>query len=221
MAILRNPTTLPEVLELYSNKPVPVPGSSPIRYKSQNPNKVANAIPQAVADNALQTAIAVRDLDVAMGIVEASYTTKAFHRAKFMRVAALPTTGLALSPFAAYVLASSFAGWQTTMDPSVATSIAFTGMMAYVTFTSTLGLVAITTANDHMDRITWQQGVPLTERWIREEERAAIDKMADAWGFRESWRRGEEEGRDWEDLREWVGLRSMLLDSVDSMADMR
>lgn len=80
--------------------------------------------------------------------------------------------------------------------------------------------MAITTANDQMERVTWSQGMPLRERWIREEERAAIDKVAQAWGFNETWRRGEEEGDDWEVLREWVAARGMILDAAELMEGM-
>jgi hypothetical protein len=33
-------------------------------------------------------------------------------------------------------------------------------------------------------------------------------------------KRGEEEGVDWEDLREWVGRRGMVLDKVELMDGM-
>lgn len=102
----------------------------------------------------------------------------------------------------------------------MSTQVAFVGIMAYVGFTSTIGFVAITTANDQMDRITWAVGIPLRERWLREDERALIDKVAGAWGFQEISRRGEEEGTEWQTLREWVGLRGMMLDRVELMEGM-
>ncbi|KUJ20524.1 uncharacterized protein LY89DRAFT_682248 [Mollisia scopiformis] len=218
--ILGKPETLPEVLLLYASKPFPQEGSSPIRYNKQNPNKVANAVPLAVADHALQTAIRAKNLTAAMDIIEMSYCTKAFHRAKFVRKGLLPATGLAVTPVAAYSLASQLSLLQTTMDSAMATQVAFAGILAYVGLTATVGVVAVTTANDQMDRVTWAQGVPLRERWIREEERAAIDKVAGAWGFREIWRRGEEEGEDWDLIKEWVGRRAMMLDRVELMAGM-
>ncbi|KAE8444255.1 hypothetical protein EG329_000755 [Mollisiaceae sp. DMI_Dod_QoI] len=219
-AILRKPETLPEILLTYAHKPIPREGSSPIQYQKQNPNKVANAVPQAVADLALQTAINAKNLVAAMDIIEMSYCTKAFHRAKFVRNGLLPATGVAVAPVAAYTIASQLAGLQTTMDSAMATQVAFVGILAYVGFTATVGVVAVTTANDQMDRVTWAQGVPLRERWIREEERAAIDKVAGAWGFREIWRRGEEEGHDWDVIREWIGRRAMMLDRVELMEGM-
>lgn len=217
---LGKPETFPEVLRLYANKPLPTEGTSPIQYSNQNPNKAANAIPLKTADKALQTAIDAKQLVVAMDIIEASYTTKAAHRSKFIKHALIPTTILALAPAAAWIGASQLARFQTTMDTAMATQVAFVGMVAYVGFTATVGIVAVTTANDQMDRVTWAPGVPLRQRWIREEERAAIDKVAGAWGFREIWRRGEEEGADWDALREWAGRKSMILDSVQLMEGM-
>ena len=106
------------------------------------------------------------------------------------------------------------------MEPGAATAVAFAGILTYVGATATIGVVAMTTANDQMDRVTWATGMPLRERWLREEERAAVDRVAGAWGFRESWRRGEEEGEEWEMLREWVGVRGMVLDRVELMEGM-
>lgn len=83
-----------------------------------------------------------------------------------------------------------------------------------------VGYVAITTANDQMDRVTWASGVPLWERWVREEERAAIDSVAGAWGFESVEKRGDEEGEEWESLRDWVGARGMVLDRVGLMEGM-
>lgn len=219
-ACIRKPNTLPHVFKLYANKPLPEEGSSPIRYSEPNQNKVANAVSVTVADRALQTAIDTKQLDIAMDIIESTYTTKAFHRAKFVRKGLLPATGVAVTPVAAYTIASHLAILQTTMDSAMATNVAFAGILAYVGFTATIGVVAVTTANDQMDRVTWAPGVPLRERWVREEERAAIDKVAAAWGFRETWRRGEEEGEDWDALREWVGGKAMILDKTELMEGM-
>ncbi|EHK98844.1 hypothetical protein M7I_5354 [Glarea lozoyensis 74030] len=108
-----------------------------------------------------------------MDIIEFSYATKAYRRAKFIKTGLLPVTGFAAAPFAAY-----------------------------------------------MDRVTWAPGMPLRERWVREDERAAIDKISGAWGFRELWRRGEEEGEEWEAIREWAGLKGMILDRTELMEGM-
>ncbi|KFY12133.1 hypothetical protein V492_04074 [Pseudogymnoascus sp. VKM F-4246] len=220
LSTLRRPETLPTAFHLYSTKPAPVDGSSPVKYKEVNPNKSANSIEAKMADLALQTAIEAKNLGTAMDIVDTAYNTKAFRRTKFIRRALLPATGLALAPAAAYAVATQLSHFQTTMDPAVATNIAFVGILGYIGFTTVVGVVAVTTANDQMERITWATGMPLRERWIREEERAAIDKIAGAWGFRQVWRRGEEEGEEWEALREWVARRGMILDRPELMEGM-
>lgn len=106
------------------------------------------------------------------------------------------------------------------MSPSYATGVAFAGFMAYLGTVTGLGYVVITTANDQMDRVTWAKGVPLWERWVREEERAAWDRVAGEWGFKDRSRRGEEEGEEWDRLREEVGIRGMVLDQVELMDGM-
>lgn len=217
---LGKPETFPQVFDMYAHKPVPEEGSSPVTYRKQNPNKVANAVPVAIANRALQTAIDAKQLVVAMDIIDSSYTKPAFIRAKFVRQGLLPAIALTVSPLAAWVIASKLADLQTTMDPAMATNVAFAGILAYVGFTTVIGVVAVTTANDQMDRVTWAPGMPLRQRWIREDERAAIDRIAGAWGFRETWRRGEEEGEDWDALREWIGRRGMILDRVELMEGM-
>lgn len=217
---LQKPETLPEMFYLYANKPIPELGSSPVKYRKPNPNKAANAVSLAVADRALQTAINAKALAVAMNIVGTTYATTASRRAKFIRKGLLPATGLAAAPVAAYTVATQFGLYQSSMDPQMATNMAFVGILAYLGFTTTIGVVAVTTANDQMDRVTWATGMPLRERWIREEERAAIDKIAGAWGFRQTWRRGEEEGQDWDTLREWIGRKGMVLDRSELMEGM-
>ncbi len=217
---LKKPDLFPSVFKLYASKPMPEEGSFPIKYKNQNPNKLANAINIDVAGKALQSAIETKQLRAAMEIVESAYATRAFRRSKVARKGLIPAAGLAAAPVAAYAIASQLSTYQSTMEPSMATNIAFAGILAYVGFTATIGVVAVTTANDQMDRVTWIQGMPLRERWIREEERAAIDKIAGAWGFRETWRRGEEEGGEWEALREWIGRKGMILDRTELMEGM-
>jgi hypothetical protein len=68
--------------------------------------------------------------------------------------------------------------------------------------------------------VTWVGGMPLRERWLREEERAALDKVAIAWGFKEEWKRGMETGLEWESLREFIGRRGMVLDASNLMQGM-
>ena len=84
-----------------------------------------------------------------------------------------------------------------------------------------MAVLAITTANDQMERVVWLPGIPLRHRWLREEERAAMDKVAVAWGFKDPWMRGEETGEEWESLREFIGMRGMILDKTDLMEGMQ
>ncbi|KAI1206489.1 uncharacterized protein F4807DRAFT_233108 [Annulohypoxylon truncatum] len=219
-ARLGKPETLPRVFQMYASKPMPRESKGSINYVKQNPNKVANAIDPAVIEKALDTAIENKNLDAAVAIIENSYATKAFVRNKLLRKGLVPGGTLAATPVAAYLLATSFSNIQNTMDATFATNIAFAGILAYVGFTGSLGMVALTTANDQMNRVTWAQGVPLRSRWIREEERAALDKIACAWGFQEKWRQGEEEGPDWDALREYISTKGMVLDRTELMEGM-
>jgi hypothetical protein len=99
------------------------------------------------------------------------------------------------------------------VDYSLALKYTFAGLLAYSGFAVSIGLVALGTANDQMVRVTWIPGTPLRERWVREEERAALDTVAMAWGFEEAHKRGFEEGEEWELLREVCGRKGMILDN--------
>ncbi|KAI6249834.1 hypothetical protein HI914_01819 [Erysiphe necator] len=219
-ALLGWPDTLPEALHLYSRKPVLLKNKKSLRYSKPNPNILTNAIPPDIAKAALEVAIKAKKLVVAIDIIEAAYTCKAYKSSKFVRQALVPTFLFTITPFAIYTLASHFSNWQTSMDAHTARNVAFLGMMAYLGLTGTVGFIAISTSNDQMNRVTWAPGVPLRQRWIREDERAAIDLVASAWGFRESWRRGEEEGEEWDLIKEWVSRRAMILDRVELMEGM-
>ncbi|KAI5925436.1 hypothetical protein F4810DRAFT_79627 [Camillea tinctor] len=219
-ARLGKPESLPQIFHLYASKPMPREGSGSLRYVKQNPNKAANSINPKVIETALDAAIEAKNLDAAVGIIENSYKTQAFIRNKLLRQAVFPAGVFAATPLAAYALASTFSSFQQTMDSVTATNVAFAGILAYVGFTASMGVVALVTANDHMRRVTWAPGVPLRTRWLREEERAALDKVACAWGFREEWRQGEEEGADWDALREYIGQRGMALDRSELMKGM-
>ena len=47
-----------------------------------------------------------------------------------------------------------------------------------------------------------------------------VDQVAGAWGFQVINKRGEEEGGDWEALREWALMRGMVLDKPELMEGM-
>jgi hypothetical protein len=219
-ARLGKPETLPKVFHLYVSKPLPREVSGSVEYVKQEPSKASNAIQIEVVETALDTAIDAKNLDAAVGIIENSYTTPAFVRNKLLRKALVPVASVAATPVVAYSLAKNFSILQDSMDAAAATNVAFAGILAYVAFTASIGIVAVTTANDQMRRVTWAPGIALRVRWLREEERAALDKIACAWGFREKWRQGEEEGVEWEALREYIGQRGMVLDRTELMEGM-
>ena len=219
-AKLERPESLPKIFNLYASKPSPREGSTPLAYTKQNPDRAAGVIESKTADAALDAAIAARNLDAAVGIVENSYGTTAFVRSKLLRHGLLPIGAFVGTPVAAYILATNFSGLQQNMDSAMATNVAFAGILAYVGFTASLGVVAAATGNDQMKRVTWAPGMALRKRWIREEERAALDKIACAWGFQEPWRQGEEEGPEWDALREYIGQKGMVLDRTELMEGM-
>lgn len=222
-SLLLRPQTIPEIFNLYATKPAPsqIKGQAgKTRFTPQNPDAISSAISTDLANTALTAAIAVRNLPLALSIIDTTFQTRAFRRSKLFRQALAPLLGASLAPIAAYVLASQLSLYQTALDPDSFTTIAFAGMFTYVAAVGTIGVVALTTANDQMERVTWAIGMPLRERWVREEERAAIDRIACAWGFREKWKWGEEEGEEWEALREWIGVRGMILDKVGLMEGM-
>ena len=219
-SVLGRPESFPQIFDLYASKPIPQPGRTPITYRDPNPNRASSAVPLVLAHSALAAAIEAKDLPLCLSIIDTSVCTTAYKRNKVLRRALLPFSGLAMAPAAAYVLAAQVAQYQHTMDHQTATNMAFVGILAYVGFTATIGLVAIATANDQMERITWANGTPLRERWSREEERALVDQVAGAWGFQDINKRGEEEGGDWEALREWALRRGMVLDKPELMEGM-
>ncbi|KAJ1333838.1 hypothetical protein MN608_03835 [Microdochium nivale] len=216
-ARLGRPETLPNVFHMYASKPMGFEKGSSIEYTPQDPHSIKNAIEPKVIDMALDAAIEARNLDAAVGIVENGYGTKAYIRAKIARQALPPGVAFAATPVAAYALASNLSGLQSAMDAASATNVAFAGILAYVGFTASIGIVALTTANDQMRRVTWAPGVALRKRWVREDQRAAMDKITCAWGFQETWRQGEEEGPQWLALQQFLGAKGMLLDRTDLM----
>ncbi|KAJ5082523.1 hypothetical protein N7532_011566 [Penicillium argentinense] len=218
--LLRRAEHFPEVFHLFANKPVPEENSAPPKFLKASPKSVNSAIPADLANMALDVAISQKNLSLVLAIIDNTFCAPAFHRAKVFKKAGVPLGGLAAAPMACYALASWAATIQNTMDPSTATGIAFAASLAYVGGTSSMGILAITTANDQMERVTWLSGIPLRQRWLREEERAAMDKVAVAWGFKDPYMRGEEVGEEWESLREFIGMRGMILDKTELMAGM-
>ncbi|GAO15494.1 uncharacterized protein UV8b_03023 [Ustilaginoidea virens] len=220
-AQLGRPESLPSVLGLYATKPKPVVKGGQIAYVKQNPNAASRAIEQGVAELALQTAIDAKNLDASLGIIEAAYCVPAFKRQKLVRHGTAPAFGLATLPLGIFGLSTAYAAyWQNTMDVSTATGICVAGISGYFFVVGSLGVIAKLSNKDQMKRVTWTPGTPLRYRWLREDERAALDKVACAWGFKEPWRHGEESGPEWEGLKEYMGYRQMLLDRVEFMDGM-
>ncbi|CAI7573686.1 unnamed protein product [Penicillium glandicola] len=220
LTMLRRAEHFPEIFHLYAYKPVPEENSSPVKLLKPNPKSVNSAVPAELANKALGVAIAQKNLSLVLAIIDNTFCAPAFHRAKIFKKAGVPIVGLAAAPAACYALASWAATFQNTMDPNVATGIAFAATLAYVGGTSSMGILAITTANDQMERVVWIPGIPLRQRWLREEERAAMDRVAVAWGFKDPYMRGEEVGEEWESLREFIGMRGMILDKTELMEGM-
>ncbi|PKS06627.1 hypothetical protein jhhlp_007376 [Lomentospora prolificans] len=217
---LGRPSTIPEVFSMFGSKPLPKKSGNSVVYKKQSPNRSSAAIELDLASKALDAAVAAKDLDAAIGIVETCYMGQPFVKQKLIRTMSLPALLALPTPFAVYAISAQFAHLHDNIDPVTMTKVTFALGMAYVVFTSSLGLIAKATVMDQMVRVTWAPGIPLRERWLREEERAALDKIAMAWGFKETWRHGEEGGLEWACLREYIGQKGMVLDRIDFMEGM-
>jgi hypothetical protein len=218
--LLARPWAIPEILHLYANKEIPVLGSSPPTYKKPSPKATKSAVPHQVAHEALTAAIEVKDLGLALDMVQLTCSTPAWRRRRLMTKLGFPTVMAAIAPLALYMIAQEFSVYSNYVDPDRFRLYSFMGLSTYVLCTGTLGFVALTTHNDHHDRVVWRPGMPLLDRYAREDERAALDRIAGAWGFKEVWKRGDEEGEDWEGLRRWILLRGMVLDKADLMPGM-
>lgn len=219
-SLLHQPSSFPDVLGLYASKPIPKESNNAVEYTPASPNAPNTAVDTDTANTALNASIQSHNLPLCLDIIGHTFSTSGYKRAKFIRRALIPSTAFTAMPVLAYTASQQFGLWQTTMDPSYATGVAFAGTMTYLSVVGALGYIVITTTNDQMDRVTWAKGVPLWERWVREEERAALDRVAGNWGFKSLEKRGEEEGVDWEALREEVGLRGMVLDQAELMEGM-
>jgi hypothetical protein len=218
--LLSSPKYLPEIFDLYATKPIPTAGSSPITYsKSWKPHP-KNAIDIKLSDAALDAAIAKKDLPLALAIIDTTVSTPSFRFAKVLSKAALPLAAWAALPFVAYTGADWLAHYQNTMDEDYARDIVLMASGAYIFTLSIIGFTAVTTYNDQMERVSWQPGYRLRDRWLHEEERLYFDRLAMAWGFKERSRRGEEQGEEWEALREFLGMRMMVLDKTSLLEGM-
>ncbi|KAL9048908.1 MAG: hypothetical protein Q9162_007482 [Coniocarpon cinnabarinum] len=221
--LLSKSECIPEIFNLYAHKPQPQLSkriNKNTSHVSPNPDAATSAIPDAAANLALDAAIQGREIGSALSIVRTSFAKTAYRKDKLIRKALPPLIGAGLTPLAAWVMAANMSQIQNGLPQETFTQIAFAGMAVYAAAVGTIGYVALTSANDQMKRVTWAIGMPLRERWVREEERAAVDRIACAWGFKDPGRWGEEDGHDWEQLKEWAGVRGMVVDKVGLMAGM-
>lgn len=218
--LLSCPRAIPEIFHLYAHKPVPELGSSPPKFAKPSPKAAKQAVPADLAKEALGAAIETADMPLALNIVDVTYCTPAWRRHRALTKLGLPGFVVSILPLAIYMIAQEASVYSGFIDPTLFKINTFVGISTYVLCTGTLGFVALTTHNDHHTRVVWRPGTPLLDRYMREDERAALDRIACAWGFKEDWRRGDEEGEEWEGLREWIALRGMVLDKPDLMPGM-
>jgi len=218
--LLGKPEYLPEIFDLYAHKPIPSASGSTITYKAARPWRLAAAIPLDLAAAALAAAIRKRDMGLAIAITDTTVATTAYQTQRFLQHAA-PKLGLmTMIPFTAYTASSWVSTYQNTFEPEMAQMMAIAGATAYIGTFGSIAFVAVTTWSDHHDRVHWEVGKSLYKRWLMEDERAFLDKVAQAWGFEEKIRRGEEQGEEWEALRDTVGLRGMVLDKTEFLQGM-
>lgn len=217
--LLQRPRAIPPVFVLYANKPIPQLGSEPPVYRQPKNWGPKQAIPSYIADKALDAAIAAKDMPGALAVVDTTWCAPAFRTHKLLSKVLPPFAAACATPFALYELATQIGEYHGYLEPDKFKYYCFMGMMTYVFCTGSLGYVAFTTSTT-CERINWKPGTRLTERWVREEERAALDKIASAWGFKEAWKRGDEEGEEWAGLRTWCFLRGMWLDKPDLLPGM-
>ncbi|CCX34404.1 Similar to hypothetical protein [Tuber melanosporum Mel28]; acc. no. XP_002836248 [Pyronema omphalodes CBS 100304] len=217
--LTRDPTPIPAVFSIYANKPyVPEGGGAP---KTPNHKQAKYAIPTGISEAALDVAIDTRNMETALDIVDTSYAAPAWKRNKMIRQALPVATMAAVSPAVLWIAADQLAAFQDTVEHTLAKKYAFSGLLAYTGFTAFTALLVVGTRNDQMVRVRYIKGTPLRERWLREEERAALDRIAMAWGFEDPHKHGEEVGEEWEMLREVVGRKGMILDDPELLEGMQ
>lgn len=216
---LRSLQNLPAVFDLYASKPIPIKDSSPVVFKQPDPTSIKAAIPLEIAQLALDAAIEARDLALCLNIISTTVATSAFRRNKVARKVSAPALMVLMTPLAAYQLALKYTESAVRSDPDYAFDHSFLAFLTFFSMTSVMGFYAIVQGAE-MDRVTWRPGTKLHTKWTREDERKMADQIAQAWGFQDELKRGEEEGKDWRNLRKWLLSRSMDLDRADLMEGM-
>ena len=219
--LLAKPEYIPEIFEQFAYKPI-AHQRSPARPITYAPTRLTwrrqYAIPFDLSTIALSTAIHKRDMALAVAITDTSVHMPA-HR--FLRFCAkgLPRLAVAsLFPALTIILANWVSTYQNTFEPYQARDMAIAAGMAYFATFGSVAFVTAATWNDHHVRVHWEKGaLRLRDRWLREDERAFLDRIAQAWGFEDRDRRGEEVGDEWEALRDTIGMRGMILDKTEFM----
>ena len=218
--LLQRPATLPEVFHLYAHKPAPNPDTSPVTYRPARPDVPNAAIPVDVAGAALDAAMDAQDMNLSLDVLERTVGQPAFRRRKVFVYLAAPGAGLAFIPYGFWNLGTWLAQYQNTMPPWEARNYLFLGLTTWFYLLMGFGGMAALGRNSRIDRVTWEEGTLFHIRWMREEERWFLDRIANHWGFKDRRRRGEEEGPEWEALRDYCGMRAMVLDAAHLMDDM-
>lgn len=218
--LLGKPEYLPEIFDHFAYKPLATQRGPNITYATRRPGRRSAAIPLRLATAALSTAINKRDMGLAIAITDTTVATPAHQLQRFLTQATPKLAALMVIPLTAWSVSSWAAGYQNTFEPDMARTMALAAATAYVGTFGTIGFIAVTTWSDHHDRVHWQVGKQLTKRWLQEDEREFLDRIAQAWGFEDKKRRGEEQGEEWEALRDTIGLRGMVLDKTEFLEGM-
>ncbi|KAK5091749.1 hypothetical protein LTR05_001934 [Lithohypha guttulata] len=209
---LQLPQYLPKILHLYAHKQIPKPGSHPIQYSEPWSSTPKYAVPHRLADLAIESAISIRDMPLAISLIDETVATTQFKWAKFIKKAAFPLTLASSVIPLAWTLSSRAARWQISWEEDTFFWMCISGSSAYIGTMGILLYITVTTWNDHHKRVRWIPGTNLWPRWVREEERYYLDRIALAWGYQDVNRHGEETGEEWEALRELLLRRQLELD---------
>lgn len=219
--LLGKPEYLPEMFDLYAHKPLATPSANTITFNRRRPWRPRAAIPLPLSTLALSAAIHKRDMGLAIAITDTTVATSSYQLHRFLTQAMPKLSLLTVIPFTAYTVSAWASTYQNTFEPEMAQTMALAAAAAYIGTFGSIGFVAVTTWSDHHDRVHWQVGKELTKRWLEEDERAFLDRIAQAWGFEDKKRRGEEQGEEWEALRDTIGLRGMVLDKTEFLEGMQ
>lgn len=211
-AHLDSPQFLPKIFHLYAHKPIPVPNTSPPRYREPWSRMPKYGVEPKLIELAMESALAKKDMPLCMSIIDTTLATDAYKFAKFMRKALVPLLGASSIVPLSHAASTWASSIQSTWEPDTFYWMCMSGAGAYLGTMGTLLWITISTWNDHHKRVRWVPGTPLGKRWVREEERYWFDRIAQLWGFKDENRHGEETGEEWEALREVLGRRYLELD---------